>query len=625
MGKRLLLIGWEAADWRILHPLIDSGRLPNLQALIEKGASGTLLAGRPLAPAAQWTSMVTGKRVWQHRLCHQFEFDPQANRPVPISAQARKASALWDMLGSRGKTSLVVGWPGTQGARSEHAAIVSNRYAEPTAGPGVKTWPPAIAGTYWPPRLGAGLDRLRVSPEAIQADLISRYVPEWKKVDQKRDHRLGQLRVFLAADLSHHAALMQLMQAGDWDFAAVHFPALGAISALFLPYRAPKLDWLPQSEFELYSKVLDAACILLDQLLRSLLNAAGKETAVLLASACGVNPDLPPEYLRRPDNEIWKSPYGIVAAAGPGFREDSLVLGATIHDVAPTVLTWFGLPIGNDMEGRVLLEAFSAVPEVIRVPTWEPAPQSAAAEIQDQADAVAPTPAAQRLGLESEWNLAQSNLDAGRYEQALPLLENLFRSFPERTEFGQTLFHTQLTLKRTAEAAETLVVLLEGMPPGVWSLLPQLELKLAQGDRREARLLAEEIQKLQPADPEALRRLGMSLWRLREWKPLGELARQVLQRDENQPLAWLGLAEASLRLREPGKAAEAARRAIALNYFQPQAHLVLARALLTQGKWDEAREAMQTVMRLQPNNRAADAYSRRTGLASGGAPPQNQG
>lgn len=621
MARRLLLIGWEAADWRILHPLIDNGLLPNLQTIVEGGASGTLLGARPLVPAAQWTSLVTGKRVWQHRVCHQIQFDAQTNRPVPIAATARKAVPLWDILGTRGKKCLVVGWPATHGAQSEHARIVSNRYAEPTADPGVKPWPPAIPGTYWPPRLGSELDRLRVTPEAIQADLISRYIPEWKKIDQKRDHRLGHLRVFLAADLSHHAALMQLMAAGDWDFAAVHFPAMGAISALFLPYRAPKSDWIPQSEFEIYSNVLNAACIVFDRLLHNLVKAAGSETTVVIASVHGVNPHLPPEYLRTRRNESWKTPYGVLAAAGPDFRADSLLVGATLHDVAPTLLNWFRLPIAEDMEGRVLLEAFSATPEVARIASWEPPNDKGSPPTQPAPQDPVEPPGSQQLNFDSEWNLAQSYLDAARYEQALPLLNDLFRSFPERSEFGQALFQCQLTLNQTAEAAETLVVLLEGMPAGVWSLLPRLELSLAKRNRREARLLVQEIQKLHPAEPEALRRLGMCLWRLREWKSLAEMAQQALRRDESEPLAWLGLAEASLRLKEPTHAAEAARRAIALNFFQPQAHLVLARALLTQGKWDEAREAIQTVLRLQPENRPAGAYSRRTGLAEGAKGP----
>ena len=614
MAKRLLLIGWEAADWKTLHPLVDSGKMPALRRLIENGVSGSLLSGQPMVPAVQWTSLVTGKRAWQHRVCHPAELDAEARRPVPVSAAPRRAAALWEILARAGCQSLVVGWPATHGARGEKLALVSNRYAEPTAGPGVKPWPPAISGTYWPATLGRALDLRRVSPEEIQADLISRFVPEWRTIDQKRDHRLGQMRVFLAADLSHYAAMRQLFTAADWSFAALHFPALGALAALFLPYGAPRRDWVSADEFRLYHEVLSSTYSMLDRLLENLSQTAGKDTAIVVASAHGVTQHLPPHYQRLGDPDIWKSPYGIFAACGPGFNRDALVLGATIHDIAPTILTWFGVPIGDDMEGRVLMESFAAAPDVARVTSWEPEPASTAPADPEPS----PSPGSlvtDPIRLETAWNLARSYLDAALYEAALPRLEELFRAFPERAEFGQTLFHCQLTLKRTAAAAETLEVMLEGIPPGIWSLLPRVELLIAMGNREEARSIVQEIERLKPAEPEALRRLGMIYWRLREWKALAGLASEALQRDENEALAWLALAEASLRLREPARAVEAAHRALGLNYFLPQAHLVLARALVIQGKWTEAREAMQTVLRLQPNNRAAAAYSRRTGLA----------
>ena len=624
MSKRLLLVGWEAADWRILHPLIDAGKMPTLQKIVEQGSSGPMLCGRPLLPAPQWTSLVTGKRPWQHRVCHQFQPDPGAGRPVPISAAHRKTSALWEMLAREGKKSLLVGWPATQGARCEHAVIVSNRYAEPTVGPGVKPWPPAIRGTYRPESLGAWLDQLRVSPEDIQGDLLSQYLPDWKKIDQKKDRRLGQLRVFMAADLSHHAAMMHLLRAGDWDFSAIQFPALGAISALFLPYVAPRREWLPEAEFEVYQNVIHSTCIMLDRLLNSLIQFAGQETAILVASAHGVNQNLPPQYLPGGDNESWKTPNGILAASGPGFNRDSLILGATIQDIAPTILTWYGLPIGEDMEGRVLIESFATVPEVKRLPSWETG-ESGVDGKNDPVPAQSPeSPGAFKLQQESEWNLAQSFLDGSRFAAACPVLEKLFRSFPERADFGLALFQCNLTLKNTAEAAVMLDVLLEGIPPGIWALLPRVELLIAQDKRGEARTLVDEIQKLKPAEPEALRRLGMILWRLREWGALRDLARQALQWNENEPLAWLGLAESELRLRQPEQAVEAALRAIGLNYFLPPAHDVLFRALLMQGKWTEAREAMQTVMRMQPDSQAAKAYSKRTGNNENPAPQRQK-
>ena len=613
-ANRLLLVGWEAADWRILHPLIDAGEMPALRRLVETGASGQLLGTQPLVPVAQWTTIATGKRAWQHRVCHPIERITGANQAVPVSAARRRSRALWEMLAQAGKRSLVVGWPATHGGKTENTVIVSDRYAEPTAGPGIKPWPPAAPGTYWPEEMGVQLDAWRMSPADVQADIISLLVPEWKKINQKRDRRLGQLRVFLAADFSHLAAMMTLLSAGQWDFAAIRFPALGAISQVFLPYGLPRPDWIPEAEFGLYQNVIRGACRLLDQMLGQLVQAAGNNASVLVVSAHGVaRHAAPPDTVGADGDEAWKSPHGIFAACGPGWASDALVVGATVADVAPTVLTWFGLPIGDDMEGRVLVEGFAKAPEVTRVASWEPAQAVVSPAAADDPGDPGNSKAAASLRRESDWNLAQSYLDAARCEEALPVLEGLFRGFPERLELGHALFQCQLTLQRLPEAAETLEVMLEGLPAGIWSLLPRAELCVAKGDFREARSLVAEAWALHPAHPDALRRLGLLLLRLRDWNALADLAKGALKLDDNDALAWLGLAEAQLRKRLAAKAEEAALRAIGLNYYLSDAHFVLARALIAQGKWQQARDTMQTLLQLQPTNRAAAAYVKRMG------------
>jgi hypothetical protein len=645
MANRLLLVGWDAADWSILHPLIDAGEMPVLRRIVEAGASGQLLGSQPLVPVAQWTSIATGKRPWQHRVCHAVERITGANQAVPVTAAQRRSQALWEMLAQAGKRSLVVGWPATHGGRTDNTVLVSDRFAQPTAGPGIKPWPPPASGTYWPEEIGLQLNRWRMSPEDVQADLISLCVPEWKKINQKRDRRLGQLRVLLAADFSHQAAIMTLLSGGQWDFAAVRFPALGAISQLFLPYRLPRPQWIPEAEFALYQHVIPGACRLLDRMLGNLVRAAGNDASVLVVSAHGVARRVSPPARAGGggDEEAWKSPHGIFAACGPGWAGDALVVGATVLDVAPTVLTWFGLPIGDDMEGRVLLEGFVKAPEITRVPTWEPVQAVAAAGL---ATGSSPSPpleeragerrpfarevlnsttvsevpgspdnstAAALLQRESDWNLAQSYLDAARCEEALPVLEGLFRGFPERLELGHALFQCQLTLRKLPEAAETLEVVLEGLPAGIWSLLSRAELCAARGHVREARSLVREAWELHPVHPDALRRLGLLLLRLRDWNALADLAKQALKLDDNDALAWLGLAEAQLRKGLAAEAEEAALRAIGLNYYLAQAHFVLVRALIAQGKWPQARDTMQTLLQLQPNNRAAAAYANRMG------------
>ena len=43
---RVLLIGWDAADWQFIHPMLDAGLLPNVQRIVEGGVIGNLAFSR---------------------------------------------------------------------------------------------------------------------------------------------------------------------------------------------------------------------------------------------------------------------------------------------------------------------------------------------------------------------------------------------------------------------------------------------------------------------------------------------------------------------------------------------------------------------------------------------------
>jgi tetratricopeptide (TPR) repeat protein len=610
MSPRLLLIGLDAADWKVLHPLIDAGGMPTLNRLLDQGSSGELLGTQPILPAIEFTSMVTGKRAWQHGICHFAELSPNGGPPASITAAHRRSAALWQMLAHEGKRCVTIGWPATHGEQSKNTLIVSDRYSEPTAGPGIKPWPAAAPGTYWPAEIGRLLDTKRVSPEDIGPNVIAGYIPDWKKIDQKRDRRIGQLRLFLAADYSYQSAALELLKREPWDFAAIRFPALAAISRLFLPFHLDARDEDSKETFQPYRNVVRASLGVLDKMISQLIELAGPEAGVIVVSAHGVRTQgMPPGGFHPNDQTSWKTPHGIFLASGPRFVTDALVQGAGVLDVAPTLLTWFGLPIGDDKEGRVLIECFTQVPPVTRLDSWDTQIGIPAPNANNNADLA--NPVAEDLRRESDWNYVQSCQEAARYAEALPILERLFREFPERVDISHALFQCQLALGRLIEASTTLEVVLESLPAGVASLLPRAELAMAQGDTKLARSLAGEALKLNPANPLALRKLGVLLLRLREWDALAKIAKQALALDDGDPIAWLGLAVAQLRKGNATEAATAATRAIRLKFFLPDAHFVLARALVAEGKWIEAREAMQTLMTLQPDNRVATNYFKR--------------
>lgn len=58
--RKVLLLGWDAADWKVINPLIDQGKMPNLARLVEGGVMGNIATLQPLLSPMLWTSIATG-------------------------------------------------------------------------------------------------------------------------------------------------------------------------------------------------------------------------------------------------------------------------------------------------------------------------------------------------------------------------------------------------------------------------------------------------------------------------------------------------------------------------------------------------------------------------------------
>jgi hypothetical protein len=63
---------------------------------------------------------------------------------------------------------------------------------------------------------------------------------------------------------------------------------------------------------------------------------------------------------------------GVFFAAGPGIVPGTRVEDLSVRDVTPTILAWLGLPVGEDMDGRV--GGFLRVSGVTSVPSHDVAP-----------------------------------------------------------------------------------------------------------------------------------------------------------------------------------------------------------------------------------------------------------
>ena len=125
--KKVLLIGWDAADWKVINPLMDAGRMPFLQSVVERGVMGNLATLHPVLSPMLWTSIATGKRPYDHGILGFTEPTPDGSAVQPVSSLSRNTKAIWNILNQQGYTSNVVGWWPSHPVESIRGAMVSNQ------------------------------------------------------------------------------------------------------------------------------------------------------------------------------------------------------------------------------------------------------------------------------------------------------------------------------------------------------------------------------------------------------------------------------------------------------------------------------------------------------------------
>src|SRR3989304_6145529 len=133
LAEKVLLIGWDAADWVMIRPLIEQGLMPTFAKMIEEGVSGNLATIRPILSPMLWNSIATGKRADKHGICGFVEPMPDGTGIRPITSTSRKTKAILNILSQNDRTSNVVGWFASHPAEPIRGTVVTDYYVHPPA------------------------------------------------------------------------------------------------------------------------------------------------------------------------------------------------------------------------------------------------------------------------------------------------------------------------------------------------------------------------------------------------------------------------------------------------------------------------------------------------------------
>ncbi|MBN1968411.1 MAG: alkaline phosphatase family protein [Candidatus Delongbacteria bacterium] len=621
--NKVLLIGWDAADWKVINPLIDQGKMPALEKLISKGVMGKLATLDPPLSPMLWTSIATGKTADKHGVLGFVQPDKTGTSVHPVLSTTRKCKAIWNILMQNGYKTNVVGWWPSHPAEPVNGIYVSNFYHK---------LKPEIGAVYklpdncvYPKEYSKIMEELRVHPWELTASHILPFVPKATEIDQEKDHRLNGLAKIIAETTTVHSAATWIMENSDWDFMAVYFDGIDHFGHGFMNFHPPKQDFVTKKDFELYKGVIEGGYIFHDMMLERFMELAGEDTTIILISDHGFHSDhLRPKSLSKAPAAPAEqhSPFGIFAAMGPGIKSDEYVFGTTLLDITPTILDLFGLPIGKDMDGKAQLQIYENPENPEFIDTWEAVEGDsgmhskellsdpwAEKEALDQLVALGyidPPQGDQAEYInntvrESKFYLARVLLNNGKALEALPILENIHEEKTDITRYALYLIKCYMALERPDDGLK----IMDNVKEIVANSTPQIELMtgklyLQKKDDDTALKHLLESEKMDSSGFAIHQELGFIYLRKKMLDDALRCFTKSLEINPDSARGHFGLARVYHLNKKNDEAIDEYISAVTLLYHFPFAHYYLGELLLSIYNFDRALDAFKVVVAQAP-------------------------
>ena len=378
-GTPLIVLAFDGWGWDVALPLLQAGKLPNVAELVRRGAVGYLdNAGHSYSPRI-WATVFTGRPVQSHgvldflalrlrggRTLPDFALqDPavdsfyglkQLLRAIPslglwelvrVDASFVRTKRLWTVASEAGRRVAIVNALTTTPARPVNGAMVDLQHRRPTP---EAFFPPELFERWTP----FGKREKHRSLEYWQ-DVVEAETALALELFEEHEIELGLYYNKSVDYMGHH----------HW-----HFYAVDDWITTSLPEDLPDAEWAEWVVENADTNVIGSYAALDASLGR--FRARYPDATFLLVS----------------DHAWTFSGYahygtqnGLIIVSGPRVRAGATLEDVHIEDVAPTALALLGIPVSDELEGRVVQEALA-----------EPIPVRRIASYGDPEDRLAPEP-----------------------------------------------------------------------------------------------------------------------------------------------------------------------------------------------------------------------------------------
>ncbi len=610
---RLVVLGLDALDWKLVDQLMARGLMPNLRHLADRGAQAVIDVPAPLISPVVWTTYATGVAPEVHGVLDFLEEDPRDGSLRPVGSASRKVPAMWEMAAALGRRSGVIGWWATFPAHAPPGcAIYSDRLTEQLIGLEADT--PGIAA---PADAAATARDLLVRASDITAQMLAPYL----EVEQQEmraaqageaswDDPVGGLAKLVAATMTVERLTDHELERGT-DIILSYLEGTDTVGHLFGAYRPPPLAGVSPTLARRFGGVPDRYYAHVDAWIgRVVAKLADRDTVVILSDhGFTWGKDRPPvaSGAHTATAVWWHRPEGAFLAAGPAVRHTPSRQRIGVLDVTPILLALAGLPPGQGMPGSVPDWLWSVAgraqvqPEAVDYARLIPERHNETVELPPQARE------------EEMAKLRALGYVAGTPQEGKPEAD---RAEARRLNNLGSSRYSAGDVGAAEEAFREAIAADASYAPAHYnlSLLYRKQGRLDRADREFWEAVQTGI-----ADREmAVVRLALDYRQRGDTDHASQVFQEGRRRFPRSAVIWLNSGVFLGERERYREAVECLRRAVDLDASNPKAHANLAVALLATGDRDGARKALTAASRLDP----ADENVRQELERLGGPPPE---
>ncbi len=341
--NKILFLGIDALDWEMIDTLRDQGLLPNIDRLIKTGCSAKIETNEWGAGSAlYWTDIATGQFSKKHGINDFVYTDPQTGKMTPNTSNRRKTKAFWNIFSEKGVSVGVVGWYITWPVENVRGFMVSSYFT-------YKDVQPTIRGMYY------AQEPDMIYPRAL-ADETKDYVHKGETQYQQRIRKIIPLEAPTTSQPTVTKAEWAIMSDSIYlevgrhlyekmkpEVFAVYLGSIDTVGHMFTHKNRKRKAKAPGK----FADVQKNCYLAMDEMIAPIVSSIDDKTFVFLVSDHG---------LMRGKHQK----NGVFVLSGPGVKRGvRLEKPVALIDICPTMLYLMGLPVAEDMDGRVCLEAMT--------------------------------------------------------------------------------------------------------------------------------------------------------------------------------------------------------------------------------------------------------------------------